>query len=192
MHIQPSFYRSLVEKLSSRWFKGTKKNMLLKKKRTNKCCEIIQSHRDYSFKKILGSPRVSSGCCTVTQRKVCNTQQSSQVTPSGQNGPPKNPPRNRPDDQQVKGVWEVAATPLSITHSALDLLADEGDRSGSHSTAFPGPFLPAASARGLQHIHRFPLCTGETKKDQKKLRHSAREESYRSVRACAQLPPQQP
>lgn len=47
------FHRRLAEKLSSHWIKCTKRNMLLKE--INKCCEIMQSHRDYSVKKVLGS-----------------------------------------------------------------------------------------------------------------------------------------
>lgn len=146
--------------------KGHKEKYTVKK-RTKKYHEIIQSHRDYSFKKMFSSPAVSSGCCMVTQRKDCNTQQSSYVTCSGQNRSPKSPWRNRRDEQRVKGVREVAAAPLGIMCSALDLLADEGGRSGDHSTAFPGPFLPAASTRGLQHVHCLPLCTGEVAKNQK-------------------------
>lgn len=152
--------------------------MLFKrKKRTNKCCEIIQSHRDYSFKKTLSSLGVSSGRCTVTQRKACNTQQSLYVTWGGKNRPAKIP---RGTDLTNNGSKELERLQQllcrSITHAALEPLADEGDRNGSHSTAFSGPLLPAASARGLQCIHCFALCTTETKKDQKKPRRSTREE----------------
>lgn len=87
----------------------------------------------------------------------------------------------------VKGVGEAATTPLGIARPASDPLAGEGPRSGSPSTALPGPFLPTASVRGHQRIHGFPLCTGEMGRD-KNPQRALREESYIPARAYFAFP----
>lgn len=48
---------------------------------------------------------------------------------------PKDPSRNRPGTHLVKGVGEIPAAPLGVTHAALDLLAAEGDK--VEATALP-------------------------------------------------------
>lgn len=139
----------------------------------------MQSHGDYSFNVILSRPRVSSGCYTVTRSNDRNAW-SLYITPSGRNRPPKDPSRNRPGKHLVKGVGEIPAAPLGVTHAALDLLAAEGDK--VEATALP------SLQRQQEVLSTFTPFLFALQR-MKKLQHSPRAESYCSVRARAQLPP---
>lgn len=68
---------------------------------------------------------------------------------------------------------------LHALHSLLWIFLMIRERSGSHGTAFPGPFLPVS-----QCIHCFSLCTGQTKRH-KKPQHAPREELPLCLSLCA-------